>query len=246
MRRSRGAAPWVLLVGGASLAAGVFWASRARASTQPRRQDQPLGPPLPEPDSDEADDRVTAMMLQESAFPATTPQDPPEPTLPDPEAMDVEAGARMIASENPSGSRRLHIEQLWTQIRSAKPGQSLFDRITAGSGWGSQGARLPPGRKRPVASGNKASDAQRQLTRAVLRGLEPSTLPEARKFFEPAVQDRAFAISERGRAKKASGQALSKAEQRLLGYRRNAAGVRAKWGKDSRPVGTVDGVEFWT
>ena len=246
MKRARRAAPWVILAGGTSLAIGLLWAGRARASTILRLQNEPLGPLLPGLASEGTDDRATGLMLEEPAFPAAVPGATEAPSSADPETMDVEAGARMIASENPRGSRRLHIEQLWTQIRSATPGQSLAARITAGSGWGPQGARQPPGRTRPVASGGTPNDSQRQLVREVLQGLEPSTLPEARKFFEPAVQDKAFAIAERARAKKARGQALSSADQMLVGYKRNAEGVLAKWSKGGRVVGTVDGVEFWT
>ncbi len=242
MSRARGAAPWALIAGGASLALGFFWAGRARASTAARVLDQATGPLLP-PDGAELEERVTALMLDDLANPAPPP---PEPLPLDPAALDVEAGARMIASENPRGSRRLHIEQLWTQIRSAKPGQTLFERITAGSGWGSQGSSKPPGKVRPVASGEAANDMQRRLVRAVLQGEEPSVLPEARKFFEPAVQDRAFAIGARARAKKAKGEILTKQEQRLLRYKRNAATIRADWSKTSRVVGTIEGVEFWT
>lgn len=246
MSRARGAAGWALLAGGASLAMGLLWASRARASTVPSVQDEPLGPLLPEPHSDEDEERITGTMLLDAAAETAPPQPSDQPLLPDPEVRDIEAGARMIASENPRGGRQLHIEQLWTQIRSAKPGQSLFDRITAGSGWGAQGERRSPGRTRPVASGNSASDAQRQLVRAVLRGSELSILPGARKFFDPEVQDRAYAIGERARAKKAMGEALTKQEQRLIRYKRNAAAVRASWAKTSRVVGSIEGVEFWT
>lgn len=224
------------------MAAGMLWASRARASTAPRTLDD-AGAPLLPPAADETTERLTELMLDEPARPA--PQTP-DPLPLDPEALDIEAGARMIASENPRGSRQLHIEQLWTQIRAAKPRQSLYDRITAGSGWGPQGESRPPGRVRPVASGEKANDEQRQLVRAVLQGTETSVLDGARKFFEPAVQDKAFAIGERARAKKARGETLTKQEQRLLNYKRTAAAVRAGWAKRSHVVGTIEGVEFWT
>ena len=161
-------------------------------------------------------------------------------------ALDVEAAARMLASENPRGSDRLHIEQIWTQIRSRKPGQSLFDRITAGSGWGEQGKRTPPGRVRPVATTEPASNRFRTLAHSVLRGERPSTLPGARKFFEPEQQDRAFAAAEAARKKRAAGGVLTVKETRLLGYHRDANQVRAEWSKSSRYVGTIDRVEFFT
>ena len=160
--------------------------------------------------------------------------------------LDVEAAARMLASENPRGSERLHVEQIWTQIRSRKPGQSLFDRITAGSGWGEQGKRTPPGRVRPVATTEPASNRFRTLADSVLRGKRPSTLPGARKFFEPEQQDRAFAAAEAARKKRAAGGVLTAKETRLLGYHRDANQVRAEWSKSSRYVGTIDRVEFFT
>ena len=160
--------------------------------------------------------------------------------------LDVEAAARMLASENPRGSERLHVEQIWTQIRSRKPGQNLFDRITAGSGWGEQGKRTPPGRVRPVATTEPASNRFRALADSVLRGERPSTLPGARKFFEPEQQDRAFAAAEAARKKRAAGGVLTVKETRLLGYHRDANQVRAEWSKTSRYVGTLDGVEFFT
>jgi len=159
---------------------------------------------------------------------------------------DVEAAARMLASENPRGSRALHVEQIYTQLRARRSGQSLFDRITAGSGWGPQGERAPGGGVRPVSTEAAATPALRQLAREVLAGLHDSSLPGAKQFFEPAQQDRAFAIAERARKKQASGQLLSKAEQRLLGYRRTAAEVRRKWlSEGAQFIGSLDGVEFF-
>lgn len=160
---------------------------------------------------------------------------------------DVEAAARMLASENPRGSRMLHIEQIHTQLRARKPGQSLFERITAGSGWGPQGERQPGGGVRPVSTDEPATPALRQLAAEVLAGLHPSTLPTARKFFEPAVQDRAFAVAQRTRQKQAAGQSLTQSEKRLIHYRRSAEDVRKSWRADGAShVGTIEGVEFYS
>ena len=160
---------------------------------------------------------------------------------------DVEAGARMLASENPRGSRALHVEQVFTQIRAAKHGQSLFDRITAGSGWGAQGERANGGGARPVSTTEAATPALRALVRQILDGGVRSVLPGARRFFEPGAQDRAFTIAERGREKKRRGEPLTAQEQRLLKYRRSAEGVRAKWiSEGARFVDRIDAVEFYT
>lgn len=161
--------------------------------------------------------------------------------------LDVEAVARMIASENPTGSRQLHIEQAWTQIRSAGPFQSLYSRITAGSGWGGQGESKPPGGTRPVATGNRANDAQRQLAIRILSGLEQSVMPQAGAFWEPEQQDRSFAVAERARSKKRRGEPLTHQEQRLLKYKSSAEDIRRRWrARGQRQLDTIDGVEFWT
>ena len=133
------------------------------------------------------------------------------------------------------------------RLRARKRGQSLFDRITAGSGWGPQGERKLGGGVRPVSTEEAATHAFRQLARAVLDGALPSILPNARKFFEPAQQDRAVAIGVRARQKQTAGQLLSKQEKRLLHYYSTAEDTRKSWLADgSKYLGTVDGVEFFT
>ena len=160
---------------------------------------------------------------------------------------DVEAAARMLASENARGSQALHIELIHTQLRARKPGQDLFDRITAGSGWGPQGERKPGGRVRPVSTQEPATPALRQLVREVLEGQHPSTLPYARKFFEPAQQDRALAVGIRAREKQSAGVPLSHQEKRLIGYYHSAEEVRKRWlAEGAKYVGTVGGVEFYS
>lgn len=158
--------------------------------------------------------------------------------------LDVEAAARMLSSENPRGSRALHIEQIWTQIRSTAPGQTLYDRITAGSGWGPQGQQAGGGKRRPVSTDQPTTEAFRQLARRVLAGLEPSTIPGAKRFFEPAEQDAAFRIAERARAKQRTGQPLTPRESRLLRYRFDADSLRERWGLRNK-LRTIDGIEFF-
>ena len=158
--------------------------------------------------------------------------------------LDVEAAARMLSSENPRGSRALHIEQIWTQIRSTDPGQTLYERITAGSGWGPQGQRAGGGKRRPVSTDQPTTEAFRQLARRVLAGLEPSSIPGARSFFEPAEQDAAFRIAERARAKQRKGEPLTPRESRLLNYRFDAESLRERWGLRNK-LRTIDGVEFY-
>ena len=160
-------------------------------------------------------------------------------------AEDVEAAARMVASENPLGSVALQIEQIWTQLRSRKAKQSLFDRITAGSGYGPQGTRVLPGGVRPVATDEPAQSVHRQLAREVLEGKHPSRFPTALSFFEPEEQDRILQLANAARAKQAKGIPLLPSEKRLLGYRLSAAAVRAKWSASLQLLGTIDHVEFY-
>lgn len=160
---------------------------------------------------------------------------------------DVEAAARMLTSECATGSRALHIELIHSQLRSRKKGQDLFDRITAGSGWGPQGERRPGGGVRPVSTEESPTPALRQLAREVLAGAHPSVFPGARKFFEPAQQDRAVRVAERARTKQESGVPLDRQEKRLLGYRRSAEEVRRAWRQEgARFVGQIDGFEFFS
>ena len=218
-RRDSGGEGWIVgaVLGGTALVGGVLLAIAA-------------SPRTPQPE----------------ARPRRLPSDDWQSTPTYTEA-DVEAAARMLASENARGSRGLHIELIHTQLRARKPGQDLFDRITAGSGWGPQGERRPGGGVRPVATVEPATPALRQLAREVLEGWHPSTMPAARKFFEPAQQDRAFAVGTRARQKQAEGLPLSKQEQRLIHYRRSADEVRKSWLADgAKYVGSLDGIEFFT
>jgi hypothetical protein len=153
---------------------------------------------------------------------------------------DAEALARMLASENPSGDEALWTEQIYTQIRNAGS-RSLADTLTGGTGsYGPQGGR------RPVATSEPATKKTREFVARFLAAPPPSRLVGATRFFEPAQQDRAFAIAEEARRKKALGLPLSAQELRLLAYKSDAAGIRQRWAKSGRYIGTIGGVEFWT
>jgi hypothetical protein len=155
-------------------------------------------------------------------------------------AADEEAIARMLASENERGSERLWAELIWSQLRSLGTA-SIWQRITAGQGYGPQGGA------RPVSSDKPATTATRAYAARFLADLPPSSLPGARRFFEPLQQDRAFAIAESARRKLASGQPLTRQEQRLRLYKSDANDIRRRWAsKGHRYIGTVEGVEFWT
>lgn len=175
------------------------------------------------------------------ALPAGRPSPFLDPIAAD--ALDIEAAARMIASENPRGSEALKREQLYTQIAQAKRHrQSVYERITGGAHYG------PQNDVRPVSTDQSATPLDRELARKVLGGSEPAAqFPLARKFFEPAVQNMAFAVGERARGKQKAGEKLTPQETRLLGYRKDADTVRKEWrAEGARPLGTLEGVEFWT
>lgn len=157
------------------------------------------------------------------------------------DARDVEALARMLASENPSGSRALWTEQCWTQINSRKRGQSLYARITGNQGFGTQN------KKRPVSTVNEALPVHRAVARLVLLGTAVATWVKARKFFEPKQQDAMFRLAEGARAKRVRREQLTARETRALGYEKDSAAVRREWASDgSRLLGEIDGVEFWS
>lgn len=158
--------------------------------------------------------------------------------------LDLEAAARVAASENPSAGQQVWIEQIWTQIRQQKRGQSLYDRITGGTKqWGPQSGR------RPVSTDKAASPLHFAVAERVLSGAEPSSLPGARKFFDPGQQDRVYAQVQKGKEILAAGGKVSPRTKQLidLGYSKTAQEVRDGWASDGdRMVGTIGPVEFWT
>ena len=179
---------------------------------------------------------------------AGKPQEPsPSHTPPPPKDVperDVEALARMFASENPGGSDALLIEQAFTQLRQVKT--SLHARITAGSGYGQQGDAASGGGVRPVSSDKMPSDKHLKLATEVLAGAHRPKWAGADNFFEPSQQDKAFAIAETARKKQAAGIALSEQEKRLIKYKHNADGIRQLRRADGFTLlGAIDGVEFW-
>ena len=158
---------------------------------------------------------------------------------------DLDAAARMLASENGTGSRALWAELIGSQLHARKPGETLFDRITAGSGYGPQGEKSWPGKVRPVATEQPALPVHRKFAAEVLAGLHPAQFPKAVAFFEPAQQDKVLRIAERARGKLKQGLPLTKQEERLRHYTKSADDIRADWQKTMRLAGTIDGVEFY-
>ena len=186
--------------------------------------------------------------VAEKALPLSRHPQPNE-TIPSPPLdfsdEDVEAAARMLASENGQGSPQLWTELIGSQLHARKAGETLYERITAGSGYGRQGERSWPGRTRPVSTDQEALPIHQSWAREVLSGLHTPRFGNAIAFFDPAQQDKAHAIAQRARAKQVQGLPLTEQEQRLSHYRKTAAEVRADWQKTLRRVGTIDGVEFY-
>jgi hypothetical protein len=84
------------------------------------------------------------------------------------------------------------------------------------------------------------------LVQDVLAGVQPSKLPGARQFFEPAQQDRILALALQARQKQAAGIALIAREKRLMGYHLSAKEVRARWlAEGATYLDQIDGVEFY-
>ena len=124
--------------------------------------------------------RVTERALPPSRQPEAN--DPtPSPPL-DFSDEDVEAAARMLASENGLGSPQLWTELIGSQLHARKAGETLYERITAGSGYGRQGERSWPGRTRPVSTEQEALPIHRSWAREVLSGLQPSDIARTVRF----------------------------------------------------------------
>ena len=158
---------------------------------------------------------------------------------------DLDAAARMLAGEKGNGSRALWTELIWSQLHARRPGETLYERITAGSGYGTQGAKSWPGKARPVSTDQAALPVHRSFALEVLAGLHPARFPTAIAFFEPALQDKVFRIAEGAREKLRKGLPLTAQEERLRHHKKSAADVRADWEQTMRMAGTLDGVEFY-
>lgn len=154
--------------------------------------------------------------------------------------LDEEAIARMLASEKSSGGPALWRELIWTQIR-AMGRQSLYRQMTGGIGYGPQGGARPVSTDQPPTPRTLAYAAQ------FLATLPASSMPGARRMFEPLEQDRLYVIGERARGKRHAGEPLTRQEQRALQYKSDAADIRRRWiSKGHRYVDSLDGFEFWT
>ena len=138
--------------------------------------------------------RVAERALPPSRQPIPTEIPPPPRDFSD---EDVDAAARMLASEDGQGSPQLWTELIGSQLHARKAGETLYARITAGSGYGRQGERSWSGRTRPVSTDQEALPMHRSWAREVLSGLHTPRFESAIAFFDPAQQDKAYAVAQR-------------------------------------------------
>lgn len=136
---------------------------------------------------------------------------------------DVEALARMLASEDPTQPDNVQIALAWTAVNMAtRKGKSAFELLAPDGKYGPQSGRY-------AATGNPATDRFRSIARAVLDGSVEDPTPGAIQFDHPATQDWLF---EHGKV------------------RLDAAGVAAERVSDGRKVFFLPGVSpdhlrFW-
>jgi hypothetical protein len=140
-------------------------------------------------------------------------------------AGDVEALARVITSEAGTGSAEEQRAIAWAVVNQARARRVSIVRLVCSPECG------PCCDGRPFSSAQPATLAARDLARRVLAEPDASDPTRgARKFFEPALQDK---LAHRPPAFN-------------LKHRLTAADVRAKWAREGRrAVGTVGRFEFW-
>lgn len=168
----------------------------------------------------------------EPAAPVSMPDDAPQtPFIPSAEpsadANEVEALARVIASEAGSGSRGEQVAIAWTERNRARAkGKSLYDTFYP---WRSQKGGDPP-----ASSARAATDGTRSIAKDVLS--QPQSKDPtggATSFFEPKMQDIFYAAGVMARDGKVGDAVISGVKltdiTRFKNYKRDAAGIRQKW-----------------
>ena len=155
---------------------------------------------------------------------------------------DVEAAARMLARRKRAGKSAALDRADWDSASCAKAGETLYERMTAGSGYGRQ--RIGHGRQDSSSvHGSEALPIHQSWAREVLSGLHTPRFGNAIAFFDPDQQDKAYAIAQRARAKQKQGLPLTEQEKRLSHYRKTAAEVRADW---RRPFAVSEPSTEWS
>lgn len=154
---------------------------------------------------------------------------------------EIEALARVIASEAGSGTPAEQRCIAWC-VRNRFRGKSIYAKQHP---WRSQKGGDPP-----FSSARPASDAHRRLAGEVLAA-DQSQDPTggATSFFEPRMQDLFFKAGELARKgetgdRRIDGVLLTDIS-RFKFYKKDAAAIRASWGKSSAVYATAGRFEFW-
>jgi hypothetical protein len=174
---------------------------------------------------------------------STVPDAPPPVagTALDPD--EVEALARVIASEAGGGTRAEKLAIGWTERnRALALGRSLYAIFFP---WREQKGANPP-----ASSARPATDDTRSVAREVLSAPQAQDPTQgATAFFEPKLQDilfKAGALARQGQTGKRviDGVTISNIE-RFTKYTKDAATVRASWGGDQTIYAVAGRFEFW-
>jgi hypothetical protein len=174
---------------------------------------------------------------------STVPDAPPPVAITALDPEEVEALARVIASEAGGGTSAEQRAIGWTERnRALASGKSLHATFYP---WREQKGSNPP-----ASSAREATTASRAVASDVLAAPQASDPTQgATAFFEPKLQDvlaKAGAMARNGETGKRviDGTTISDIT-RFTKYNKNAATVRESWGKDETVYAIAGRFEFW-
>lgn len=154
---------------------------------------------------------------------------------------EVEALARVVASEAGSGTRAEQLGIAWT-VRNRFRGKSIY---AVQYPWRSQKGSDPP-----FSSARPAKPEHYALARQVLAA-DQSEDPTggATSFFEPRMQDIFFKAGEMARRGETGDRVIDGVKltdiTRFKNYKKDADTIRQNWSKGSAVVATAGRFEFW-
>lgn len=174
--------------------------------------------------------------FDESAAPVVVPS-----ASPTTDANEIEALARVIASEAGAGTPAEQKGIAWT-VRNRFRGKSIYD--------GEYPWRAQKGSNPPFSSARPPNDGHRSLARSVLSApQEQDPTGGATSFFEPKMQDIFFKAGELARAGQTGDRVIDGVKltdiTRFKNYKKDANAVRAKWGNGSTIYAVANRFEFW-